>query len=365
VRRKSIFPADAHARLALCPVARWVLAAVSLGAVVASCGGTSSSSGRASGTSSQPVASPGCHGLATAPSGESTLSFSSGGKSGTYIQDVPPTSGRAHEEPVVFDLHGYLEPASLEHLGTALASYGDGHGFITITPQLLESGLPRWDYSPKSADISFIGNLLSHVEASLCVDERRVYVTGLSMGAFTTSAIACEMSDRIAAVAPVAGLQAFSWCHPVRPVPVVAFHGTADPLVAYTGGPGPTALTLPAPDGSGTTIGQELKAHPHAGGNPVSRSIPAQVAGWARRNGCGPKPTQASVAADVTLLSYPCAADTSVEFYIVQGGGHTWPGGAPGVYPVSFVGRTTGSIDADQIIWSFFQAHPLKGPVGS
>src|SRR5450631_585710 len=135
-------------RFSLSP--RWVLAAVSLGAVVASCGGTSSSSGQASRPSSQAVASPGCRAPAAVPSGESKLSFSSGGKSGTYIQDVPPTSGPTREVPVVFDLHGYLEPASLEHLGTALASYGDSHGFVTITPQLTESGLPRWDYSPRS-----------------------------------------------------------------------------------------------------------------------------------------------------------------------------------------------------------------------
>jgi polyhydroxybutyrate depolymerase len=173
------------------------------------------------------------------------------------------------------------------------------------------------------------------------------------MGAFTTSAIACEMSDRIAAVAPVAGLQAFAWCHPARPVPVVAIHGTDDPLVAYTGGPGPTALTLPAPDGSGVTIGQELKAHPNTGGNPMPRSIPTQVAAWARRNGCGSKPTHASLAAAVTLLSYPCPTDTSVDTpgQVVLRGSTT-----------AIVGRTTTSINADQIIWSFFQAILSRAP---
>jgi polyhydroxybutyrate depolymerase len=85
-------------------------------------------------------------------------------------------------------------------------------------------------------DITYLGNLLTHVEGSLCVDERRVFVTGLSMGSFTTSAIACEMAGRIAAVAPVAGLQAFPWCKPARAVPVVAFQGTADPYVSYIGG---------------------------------------------------------------------------------------------------------------------------------
>jgi polyhydroxybutyrate depolymerase len=159
-------------------------------------------------------------------------------------------------------------------------------------------------------------------------------------------------------------LQAFSWCRPSRPVPVVAFQGTADPFVSYTGGPGPNALKLPAPDGSGQTIGQELKAHPHASGNPLPQSIPTQVATWAKRNGCGSTATKTSVASDVTLVSYPCAAGSSVEFYVIRDGGHTWPGGTSGIYPPALVGRTTMSISANQIIWSFFQAHPLGGHIG-
>jgi len=294
---------------------------------------------------------------------ESTMSFSSGGKAGTYIEDIPSPIGIEHPMPVVFDLHGYLEAASIEHTGTGLASYGDAHGFVTITPQLDESGVPRWDVSRNSADIAYIGKLLTHVEDSLCIDQRRVFVTGLSMGAFASSAVACRLSSRVAAVAPVAGLQAFPWCHPSRPVPVVAFHGTADPFVSYTGGPGPNALKLPAPDGKGT-VGQELKNHPNAPGDPLSPSIPTQVATWAKRNGCGSTARKTRIASDVTLVSYPCAANRSVRFYVIKGGGHTWPGGTSGIYPPDLVGRTTMSINADQIIWSFFQAHPLEGRIG-
>jgi polyhydroxybutyrate depolymerase len=184
------------------------------------------------------------------------------------------------------------------------------------------------------------------------------------MGAFTSSAVACELSSRVAAVAPVAGLQAFSWCRPKRPVPVVAFQGTTDPFVSYTGGPGPAALKLPAPDGSNKTVGQELKAHPHAAGNPLPQSIPTQVATWAKRNGCGATPTKTQIASDVTRVTYPCAADSSVQFYVIKGGGHTWPGAPPGVFPAATVGRTTTSISANQVIWNFFQAHPLTGRIG-
>jgi len=265
--------------------------------------------------------------------------------------------------PVVFDLHGYVEPASFEHMGTDLGAFGDSHGFVTITPGLTQTGPARWDTGPNSTDIKWLGNLLTHVESSLCVDQRRVYVTGLSMGAFASSAVACELSNRIAAVAPVAGLQAYPWCHPTRPVPVVAFHGTADPYVNYNGGPGPEALKLPAPDNSGKTIGQEINGNVSASGV-LTQSIPSQVATWAKRNGCGDKPTTARVTSDVNRETFPCPSDASVQFYIVAGGGHTWPGGAADVYPASLVGKMTTSISANQIMWNFFQAHPLIGHIG-
>ena len=344
-----------------------VVAALTFGGAVlvssGPAGPAAAASARLTATAVAPVPSSGCQ-AAPAPSpGESNLTYSADGKSGTYIQDVPTTVGST-PMPVVFDLHGYLEAASLEHTGTGLSAYGNTNRFVTITPQIDESGVPRWDVGPHSADIAYIGNLLSHVEDSLCIDQRRVFVTGLSMGAFTSSAIACQLSGRVAAVAPVAGLQAFSWCRPSRPVPVVAFQGTADPFVSYTGGPGPNTLKLPAPDGSGQTIGQELKVHPHARGNPLPQSIPTQVATWAKRNGCGSTATRTSVASDVTLVSYPCAASSAVEFYVIRDGGHTWPGGTSGIYPPNLVGRTTMSISANQIIWSFFQAHPLEGHIG-
>ncbi|MHB1777054.1 MAG: CE1 family esterase [Acidimicrobiales bacterium] len=316
--------------------------------------------GAASTTPARPTPSPGCRSAASPAAGTSTSTFSAAGRTGTYIEDVPPGTRAGRPTPVVVDLHGYLEPASLEHAGTGLSAYGDAHGFITITPQITESGVPRWDYGPRSVDIAWLGDLLTHLETSACVDERRVFVTGLSMGAFTTSAVACELSTRVAAVAPVAGLQAFPWCRPTRKVPVVAFQGTADPFVAYGGGPGPNALELPAPDGSGMTIGEELKLHPNAAGSPLRESIPDQVAAWARRNGCSrARPVTTAVAADVTRSSYHCPADASVVFYVVKGGGHTWPGGTAGIYPSSLVGRMTTSISADAVMWRFFEAHPL------
>ena len=339
-------------------LARAIAAVLCFGAVLMSYGGGASAAQQAMGSSTSENPSPGCRAAAATP-GESTLMFSSGGTSGTYIEDVPsPRTDKA--APVVIDLHGYLDTASLQNSVSGMGSYGQHHGFVTITPQISESGESRWAYGPESTDITYLGNLLTHVEGSLCVDERRVFVTGLSMGSFTTSAIACEMAGRIAAVAPVSGLQAFPWCKPARAVPVVAFQGTADPFVSYSGGWASEGLKLPAPSDPSITIAQELKTDPTSSDNLQPESIPTQVATWAKRNGCGPKPTSNRIAFDVTRTTYPCATDRSVVLYVIADGGHTWPGGPP-ILPASIVGRTTQSISADQIIWSFFEAHPLKG----
>jgi polyhydroxybutyrate depolymerase len=346
-----------------------VLAVTVFALVVGATACSSSSSGGSTGPTAQQlaataaVASPGCKATSATP-GQSTKNFAANGKTGDFIQEVPATATTGKPMPLVLDLHGYLEVAFIQNQGSALNSFGNKHGFVVITPELNESGVPRWDFSPNSPDVAWISHLLTHLEDTMCIDERRVYSTGLSMGAVTTSSLACQLSTRIAAAAPVAGVQAFPWCKPTRAVPVVAFHGTADPYIAYTGGPGPTGKTLPALGVPGKTIGQVLKTDPTAAGI-LPQSIPDQVATWAKRNGCAATPANTSVASDVTLISYQCPADASVELYRIQGGGHTWPGGPSGVYPASIVGRTTHSISADEIMWAFFQAHPLTGPIGS
>src|SRR5215203_5702488 len=88
----------------------------------------------------------------------------------------------------------------------------------------------------------------------MCIDKARVYVTGLSNGAGMVSAVACVYADRIAAAAPVAGAIELEGCDPSDKVPMVSFHGTADPFLRYEGGLGPAGLALPAPDGSNRTF---------------------------------------------------------------------------------------------------------------
>jgi polyhydroxybutyrate depolymerase len=281
-----------------------------------------------------------------------TLSLSSDGLSGTYIQDVP-AGHVGHPLPLIVDLHGYAEPAAVQATVSTWNTFADTHGLVAVTPQITRP-VQLWDTALGSHDLAWFSSLLTTVESDLCIDRNRVYVDGYSDGAFMASAIACQLADRVAAVAPVAGLQAPARCKPARPVPVIAFHGTADPFVSYQGGLGQKALDLPAPDGSHRTLGQS-----GSGTSTTGPSIPQQTTTWARRNGCSSQPMDTIVASDVTLVRYHCPPGAEVELYRVTGGGHAWPGSTFTRSISSVVGRTTFSISADDLMWAFFLSHPL------
>ncbi len=303
-----------------------------------------------------PEPSPGCGSGAPVAAGEEKVTTRSGGTERWYHRHVPPAYDGRQPVPVVIDLHGYLEGADVHKVHSDLGTYGDEQGFVTITPHG-SGAVVRWDAVVDSADMRFIGDLLDEAEATLCVDERRIFVTGLSNGAFMTSAIACAYSDRIAAAAPVAGISQIDGCEPDRPVPVVAFHGTDDGFVAFDGGLGDDAANLPAPDGSGRTL-EESGAGRSTEEGP---SIPEVTAAWADRNDCKAKPRRQEVASDVTRVRYRCPDGADVQLYRVEGGGHTWPGSEFSRQIESVTGPTTFSISANEVMWEFFERHPLPG----
>ncbi|MEU4625725.1 hypothetical protein AB0G04_37845 [Actinoplanes sp. NPDC023801] len=154
------------------------------------------------------------------------------------------------------------------------------------------------------------------------------------------SAFACARPERIAAIAPVAGLRAGrpaprnpgepdpSSCTPGRPVPVLAFHGEQD----------------------GT--------NPFAGGGSVywGYSVPAAQRRWARINGCAPEPRTTAVTAQVSKISYrSCRRGAEVTLYRIADGGHTWPG-----TPIdNGNGTVSHDIDANRVMWRFFRRHHL------
>jgi polyhydroxybutyrate depolymerase len=284
------------------------------------------------------------------------VTITSGGADRWYVRHVPPAHDGTHPVPLVVDLHGYSEGADVHVLMSQLGPFGDTHGFATITPQ--GSGeVPHWDTGTRSADHVFLVDAIDDTERALCVDLARVYVDGWSNGAMMASALVCSLADRIAAVAPVAGITALDGCTPSRPVPVVTLHGTADPFVSFDGGYGPAVADLPA--GNGQTLGEVFASTSTTATTDALPPIPDVVAAWAARNGCDPDGTTATIAPDVARVSYACPPDADVDFYRIDGGGHAWPGSAFSAAISSIVGYTTMAIDANTIMWDFFQAHPL------
>ena len=194
--------------------------------------------------------------------------------------------------------------------------------------------------------------MLDDIEASRCVDTSRVYATGLSNGAMMDSLLACQMADRIAAVAPIAGATAYGKCTPKRPVPMLTIHGTADPILLFNGGIGDIIRVITggkAPANPTTTVPTDLNGP----------GYPAQVKAWAERNKCDPQPHDSAVTASVTHRTYTCPSGADVEMYIVAGGGHAWPSSDFSKSIEKVVGPTTYDIDATALIWKFFQRFRL------
>jgi polyhydroxybutyrate depolymerase len=219
----------------------------------------------------------------------------------------------------------------------------DDQGFLVVYPS--GTGVIKiWrlhEPEPETGlkeDVRFISDLIDALERDYNIDAARIYANGFSNGGAMASVLSCPLSDRIAAVGAVAPAQdalvPWSWFAECPPVPLMQFHGTADPFVPYGGG-----LSWPTP-----------RPFP---------SVATWAASWARRNHCGPEPIEADVAADVSRLEYTnCAENAVVVLYTVRGGGHTWPGGTP--LPAWWAGPTSPSIDATSEMWTFFREHPLS-----
>ena len=339
------------------------LVLVVLAALLSSCSQDSASTTTGSSTTapvpsttSTPVRSPGCDsdtGSVGPRAVHERVDVRSSGVDRWYQRFVP-TSYDGSPMPLVIDLHGYLSGAAIQTSLSDMGSLADTAGFVVATPQG-NSEQVYWNAAPVPTlpdDVAFIADLIDQVETDLCIDPARVYVDGLSNGAFLASLLACRLPDRIAAVAAVAGLVLPADCHPSRPVPVLAIHGTDDPFVSFDGGRGPALAGLEwNPDSQAA-----FDALPF-------ESVLDSAAGWAGLDGCEPTPSKDAVSSVVERFHYEgCKGGADVVVYVVDGGGHTWPGSAFSHASESILGPTTDDIDASEVIWSFFADHPLANP---
>jgi len=279
--------------------------------------------------------------------GDHTRTLTVGGQKRTYLVHVPKGYDPKKPTPVVLALHGAAMNGPMMVWFSGLNTKSDDAGFVVVYPSGTGTGpFLTWNAGGftgkmaegKADDVAFIGKLLDDLGTVVTVDQKRVYATGMSNGGMMCYRLAAELSDRVAAIAPVAGTIAIEESKPKRPVPVIHFHGTKDTLVPFEAAKGKQGF-------------MKLKG--------VEESVQA----WVKLNECDEKAKADTLSKDgdemtVTRKTYGGGKDgAEVVLVVVKGGGHTWPGKEP---PVGFMGKSAKNVSANDLMWEFFQKHKLK-----
>ncbi|MBN8680954.1 MAG: T9SS type A sorting domain-containing protein [Chitinophagales bacterium] len=281
--------------------------------------------------------------LANATLAQNTITgtIQSGGLTREYLLYIPAAYTGNTAVPLVFNLHGYTSNNLEQMFYADFRPIADTANFLIVLPNgtIDAQGNRFWNTflgNSNVDDVGFMRDLLNTLQANYNIDANRVYSTGMSNGGFMSYSLACELNDRITAIASVTGSMIESKlnaCNPARPVPVMQIHGTADNTVPYNGSPVATFV-----------------------------SIPVLVNTWAGFNNCNPTPDITQV--PNTSTTDGCTAEhhvytggdlgSTVEFYKVNGGAHTWPGSAFNI------GVTNQDFSASKEIWRFFRQYQLN-----
>ena len=170
--------------------------------------------------------------------GDHTRTLMIGEQKRTYLVHIPPKYDPKTPTPVVLALHGALMNGPMMVWFSGLNKTSDEAGFIVVYPSGMNllwnaGGFTEKLAKGKADDVGFIGKLLDDLDTVVKVDEKRIYACGMSNGGMMCYRLAAELSDKIAAIAPVAGTIAIDESKPKRPVPVIHFHGTKDSFVPF------------------------------------------------------------------------------------------------------------------------------------
>lgn len=270
------------------------------------------------------------------------------GKTRSYRLIIPARQQPSVKYPLVINLHGGGGNGRFAEKMTGMTKKAEREGFMVLYPDgtgRFGNMLLTWNagnccgyaLDNKSDDIGFIRALIMKIIEKHQADPGRIYVTGLSNGGMMSYALACGLSDMIAAIAPVSGAQNWEPCVPKGPVSVLIFHGTADQHVLYEGGRPKKSID---------------RRHKR-----VDTSVKDSALFWIRNNGCVVTPLKEEKG-NIIIESYRGGKGGSeVIIYTIKDGGHAWPGGERGS---RFGDDPTKEISATDIIWEFFKNHPKK-----
>jgi polyhydroxybutyrate depolymerase len=241
----------------------------------------------------------------------------SGGKTRHFRVHIPPGYEPGTPIPLVLSFHPALTTAREHESYSGMSTLADQAGFIVVYPQSLSAtpsnpaGPGRWftQITEANRDVAFVRDLIPYLQTVLTIDSNRIYANGFSNGATFVDLLSCELSGELAAIASVAGGYAdpMEDCRPVRAMPVLFIHGTADIGVEYDG--------------------------------------PGWAPAWVDRYGCDPEPDLIEERAGYSARRWKgCNDGAVVTVYTIDGGGHIWFH-----EPVS----------ATDLSWELFLDHPM------
>lgn len=260
----------------------------------------------------------------------------------TYTLRLPSTYNGADVMPMVIAMHGGFGSGAQLEEQSGLTEKGEQEGFIVVYPDGVAGTLNirTWNaggccgYAMNNHidDVGFINALLDTLIAGHAIDTQRIYATGMSNGGFMSYRLACELSERIAAIAPVSASMTIDVCQPSRPVPVIALHSFLDTSVPYLGG-----------------VGDGVSIHYNSPQDSVQTA-------FALHADCAVLNDTVQNDSALTVVSWrDCDCGQEMLLYMTRDGGHSWPGGTQTVIgdPPSQV------ISANDLMWEFFTQHPL------
>ena len=262
-----------------------------------------------------------------------------------YILYIPEVYDGSTTVPLVLNFHGYGSNAAQQMFYGDFRDIADTEGFLLVHPegttfigdQFWNVGFPG--LSSNIDDVGFTEALIDELATLYAIDLDRVYATGMSNGGFMSFLLACQLSEKIAAVASVTGSMTqdtFDDCNAQHPTPVIQIHGTDDGVVLYNG-------------------------------NNLSIPIADVISYWVDYNNCETTPTTTMLpdvdVSDGSTVEHSVYEDgdngITTEHMKVIGGGHTWPGS------VINTAATNQDIDASMEIWLFFSRFDINGPLST
>lgn len=312
-------------------------------------------------------------------SGNYDFSLPYGSIKRTYKVHIPLDYDPGKETALVINLHGGGGNAESHIKTTQMDKAADKHGFIVVYPdgtgkEFLGRKFYSWnagrccgDAKEKNIDdIGFISAMLEKMEKDFNIDGNRVFVAGYSNGAQMAYRLACEMSDKIAAIAPVAAVGSLDACNPKRPVPILHIDGTADTCSPYGGGKDCGACFAQMFKDFGITINVDTYS---------CESVDRYIKKWRDINGCRDSGRMTYQKGSATCKTFSdCSDSAEISVCAMEGMKHIWPGGTYDGVPAceislnsknckayrGVVGELDDSIDANEMMWDFFMKHPLK-----